>query len=209
MSFETLVLSNLVYNEKYGRKVIPFLKDEYFSSEEERVVFKLIDSYVREYNSFPSKEALVIELSHADNINEHVFNESKEILSNLSVDDSTDIEWLLDKTEKFCQEKALHNAIRNSIQILDNKSNLSKGTIPQLLSDALAVSFDTHIGHDFIEDFIERFEFYHKVEYKIPFDLEFFNKITRGGVSKKTLNIILAGCVHPDTKVKVRIRKKE
>lgn len=118
--------------------------------------------------------------------------------------------WIVDQTEKFCQEKAVYNAIMESIQILDNKDpNRTKGSIPSILSDALSVSFDSRIGHDYIDMYSDRYDFYHRTEKRIPFDLEFLNKITNGGLPQKTLNIVLAGCVHPDTKVKVRIRKKE
>ena len=126
-----------------------------------------------------------------------------------NVESDKNEQWLLDTTEKFCQEKAIYNAIMDSIQILDNKDpNRSKGSIPNLLSDALGVSFDPNVGHDYMDKFSDRYEFYHRVEKRIPFDLEYFNKITKGGLPQKTLNIALAGCVHPDTKIKVRIRKK-
>ncbi|CAB4162441.1 hypothetical protein UFOVP787_42 [uncultured Caudovirales phage] len=209
MSLETIIFSNLVYNEEYGRKTIPFLKEEYFSDYTHKTFFKMINEYVNKYNDFPSKEALAIDLSNLDNINEQSFKNCKEFLNELKEDENTKLPWLIDQTEKFCQEKAIYNAIMASIQIIDDKNGkISKGAIPQILTDALAVSFDTHIGHDFIEDSAERFEFYHKTEVRIPFDLEFFNKITKGGLPRKTLNIALAGCVHPETKVKVRIRKK-
>ena len=125
--------------------------------------------------------------------------------------ESSQSEWLIEETEKFCQEKALHNAILESIHILDGKTKTdkSKGAIPQILSEALSISFDPNIGHDYIEDASSRYESYHKTEKRIPFDLDFFNRITGGGIPQKTLNIALAGCVHPDTKIKVRIRKKQ
>ena len=181
-------------NQDYGRKVIPFLKDEYFSDYTDKNVFKLVDEYVKKYNSFPTKEALLIDLRNLDNISQETYDKSKEMIDSLSTDDNTKIEWLVDQTEKFCQEKAVYNAIMSSIQILDDKTgNKSKGSIPQVLSDALAVSFDTSIGHDFLEDADGRFEFYHTKEVRIPFDLDYFNKITQGGLPRKTLNIALAG----------------
>lgn len=193
MSIEQVIFSNLVTNEEYGRKVIPFLKEEYFSDYENKIIFKLIDSYTKQYNSFPSKEALAIDLTNHSGVNQETFDKCKDIISNIAPD-STKIEWLVDQTEKFCQEKAIYNALMQSIQIIDDKdSKMSKGAIPQILTDALGISFDSHIGHDFLEDSDSRFEFYHTKESRIPFDLEYFNKITQGGLPKKTLNIILAG----------------
>ena len=194
MSIEKVIFSNLIMNQDYGRKVIPFLKDEYFSDYTDKNVFKLVDEYVKKYNSFPTKEALLIDLRNLDNISQETYDKSKEMIDSLSTDDNTKIEWLVDQTEKFCQEKAVYNAIMSSIKILDDKTgNKSKGSIPQVLSDALAVSFDTSIGHDFLEDADGRFEFYHTKEVRIPFDLDYFNKITQGGLPRKTLNIALAG----------------
>ncbi|CAB4131686.1 41 helicase [uncultured Caudovirales phage] len=194
MSIEQTILSNLVYNEAYGRKVIPFLKDEYFSDVPIRTVYQLIDAYVKQYNAFPSKEALAIDLSNRVGTPENVFKSSKDIVESLSFDKDTQVEWLVTQTEKFCQEKAVYNAIMSSIQILDDRDGkISKGAIPQILSDALGVSFDTNIGHDFIEDADARYEFYHTKENRIPFDLDYLNKITGGGLPNKTLNIILAG----------------
>jgi hypothetical protein len=194
MAIETTIFGNLVFNEEYARKCIPFLKEEYFISQAEKTTFRLIKEYVDQYNAFPSKEALAIDLSNRSGINEDNFKQCKELISGLTYDTETQINWLLDQTEKFCQDKAIYNAIMASIGILDDKTGkTSKGSIPQILSDALAVSFDTHIGHDFIEDADSRYDFYHTKESKLPFDLEFFNKITQGGLPKKTLNIILAG----------------
>jgi len=194
MAIENAILGNLVFNEEYARKTIPFLKEEYFTNQQDKLVFKLITEYVDKYNAFPSKEALAIDLSNKDGVSEETFKNSKELIVGLSFDTETKLEWLLDQTEKFCQDKAIYNAIMSSIQILDDKKTVEgKGSIPKILSDALGVSFDTHIGHDFLEDFEERFDFYHRKEEKIPFDLEYFNKITKGGLPKKTLNICLAG----------------
>ena len=194
MAIENTILAHLVYDEEYGRKVIPFLKEDYFKDQQDRLIFQLITDYVNKYNAFPSKEALAIDLSNKDGIGEEVFKQSKELISGLKEDKDTKIDWLLDQTEKFCQDKAIYNAIMESIGILDDGTGkTSKGSIPQILSDALAVSFDTHIGHDFLEDASTRFEFYHAKEVRIPFDLEYFNKITKGGLPKKTLNIALAG----------------
>ena len=161
MSIENLILSNLLYNEEYSRKVIPFLKTDYFSDQSQLVIYKLIDIYFNKYNACPSLDALAIDLTNIQ-INEMLFNQSKEVLASLQ-NTPIDIKWLLENTEQFCQEKAIYNAIRKSLEVMDDKTGkLSRGSIPQLLTDALGVSFDTHIGHDFIEDSSERFEFYHK-----------------------------------------------
>ena len=194
MAFEQVIFSNLIFNEEYARKVIPFLKEEYFVDYTNKTLFKLIDSYSKKYNSFPSKEALVIDLTNKEGINEDAFKKCKSTIETLDKDENTKLEWLLDKTETFCQEKAVYNAIMKSIEIIDDRTgDLTKGSIPQILTDALGVSFDSHIGHDFIDDSDSRFEFYHTKESRIGFDLEYFNKITQGGLPKKTLNIILAG----------------
>ena len=194
MTFEKVVFNNLVFNEQYGRKSAPFLKAEYFNDYNDKIIFGLVDSYVKKYNGFPSKEALLIDLTNRENVNEDTFKKCKEIIESITEDKETDLQWLLDQTEKFCQEKAVYNAIMSSIQILDDKTGkTTKGEIPQILSDALAVSFDTHIGHDFLEDTDTRYEFYHTKEARIPFDIEYFNKITQGGLPRKTLNIALAG----------------
>ena len=172
MAIETTILNHLVFDEAYGRKVIPFLKDEYFQSYNDKLVFKLISEYLNKYNSFPSKEALAIDLTNKDGINETTFKECRDIIEKMEPTDS-EFSWLLDQTEKFCQDRAVYNAIMSSIQILDDKSGkTTKGAIPQILSDALAVSFDSHIGHDFIEDSDNRFEFYHQKEIRVPFNLE-------------------------------------
>ena len=190
---EKVILANLALNEEFARKVVPFLKPEYFHDSVDRAIFDVIDSYSKKYNKFPSKEALGIELSRRDNLSEDTFKSCTEFVEGMELDD-TDFDWLVDQTEKFCQDKAVYNAIMKSIQVIDDKTGkLSKGSIPALLSDALSVSFDTHIGHDFIGDASARYDFYHTKEVKIPFDLDLFNRITKGGLSRKTLNVILAG----------------
>jgi replicative DNA helicase len=194
MTIEKTILSNLIFNEQYGRKAIPFLKAEYFKDSTERRLFKFIDEYVGKYNAFPSKEALSIESASANDHTEESFKQTSDYIQDLSIDEQTKEAWLLDQTEKFCQDKALFNAISASIKLMnDDKGNISRGSIPQLLSDALAVSFDTNVGHSLLEDWEERYEVYHRKEAKIPFDLEYFNKITKGGLSPKTLNIVMAG----------------
>lgn len=190
---ENTILSNLISNEDYGRKTIPYLRSEYFTDNDQRIVFGLIEEYVKTYNKFPNKEALSVDLHGLEGLTDSQFASIQSKINELQVSEVNE-EWLLDNTEKFCQDKAIYNAIMDSIRILDDKSGkTSKGMIPDVLTKALSVSFDTHIGHDFIDDADSRFEFYHRTEVRIPFDLEYFNKITKGGVPKKTLNIALAG----------------
>ena len=194
MSIERTILSNLLFNDEYNRKVIPFIKSDYFQDYTERVVYELIDDYVKKYNSFPSLEALAIDLSNKEGLNDQTFRIGKEIIASLESDSNTKLDWLLDQTEKWCQDKALYLAIMKSIKIMDEKNGqITKGAIPSILTDALAVSFDTSIGHDFLLDSDERYEFYHRKEKRIPFDLDYFNVITNGGLPQKTLNIALAG----------------
>jgi archaellum biogenesis ATPase FlaH len=196
MSLEKVIFNNLINNEDYGRKVIPFLKKEYFQARVDQVIFELIDNYVSSYNAFPTKEVMTIDLSNYVGISDDQFTECKAAIDEIPTqsDALSKVEWLVDQTESFCQEKALYNAITKSIEIMaDTSGNLSTGAIPDLLSAALAVSFDTSIGHDFLTDTDSRFEFYHRKEERIPFDLEYLNKITKGGLPRKTLNVILAG----------------
>lgn len=196
MSLEHVIFNNLLNNESYARKTIPFLKSDYFHNRNDKVVFELIDSYAGKYNAFPTKEAMLVDLNNLDNISDDQFKECKELVDSIpnQSEHISKVEWLMDQTEKFCQDKAIYNAIMQSIKIMDDKTgNTTKGSIPQLLSDALAVSFDTSIGHDFIEDAESRFEFYHRKEERLPFDIDYLNKITRGGLPRKTLNILLAG----------------
>ena len=193
---ETTILRNLIHNESYMRKVLPFLKEQYFTEESERTIYKLSNDFINKYNKAPTNEALSILLQNS-NTNEGLFKETAEVINSLVVDaESTTInmEWLLDETEKFCKDKAVYNAILQSIGVMEGRDkNIAKDGIPSLLQDALGVCFDSSVGHDYFEDATTRFEFYNKVENKIPFDLDFFNKITQGGIPNKTLNIVLAG----------------
>ena len=193
-SQEQIILENLVYNPEYTKKVIPFLKEEYFSDEVEKKVFVNIKQYVDQYNSPPTVNALNILLEGDKSLVGDTFENSVDYVGGL--DDSCDeeMEWLMDQTENFCKDRAIFNAINESINIFKGDSKDKKQTaIPSILSDALAVSFDTHIGHDYIDDHEERFEFYKRKEKKIPFDLDFFNQITGGGTPMKTLNVVMAG----------------
>lgn len=191
---EKLVLANLITNEDYCRKVIPFLKSEYFHDKIEGNIFKLIDHYLKKYNKLPSKLALVCDADKVPNLTDDEYTNLRGEINALDVG-AADSEWLIDETEKFCQDKAIYNAIMKSIAIMDDKKEqaMTKGAIPQLLSDALAVSFDSHIGHDLLDDYIARYEFYHTIENKIAFGHALFDEITKGGVSTKTLSMILAG----------------
>ena len=195
MNTEQLILTNLIKNELYMRKVIPFLKPEYLSESHERKLFEEIKNFILKYNTQPSISALVLSAKESTKLSENELNKTLDSLKEIGSDNSEQkLEWLLDTTEKFCQEKAIYNGIMDSIQILDGKDPVrTKGSIPTILSDALSISFDPNIGHDYTGDFSSRYDFYHKVEKRIPFDLEYFNKITRGGLPQKTLNIALAG----------------
>ena len=193
---ETTILKNLIFNEDYARKILPFIKNEYFQDSTEKIVFNEINSHIQEYKHLPTYESLVINFTESRNLTEQQVRDAVEMIReiNSEKDDPTDVDWLTNQTEKFCQDKAIYNAIMKSVKILDDKENReNKGAIPQLLSDALGVSFDSSVGHDYVEDADNRFVFYHKHETKIPFDLDIFNKITKGGLPQKTLNIALAG----------------
>lgn len=193
MNIEKIVLKNLFLNEAYTRKTLPFLKDEYFILEDDRVLFKTIKDFLLKYNTQPSYDALRIEIETKNNLREDIVKQIvKSIKEFKETPDNTNIDWLISSTEQFCQEKAIYNAIMKSIDIMNSKGSETKGVIPQLLSDALAVSFDPNVGHDYLEQYQDRFEYYHRVQEKIPFDLEFFNKITKNGLPKKTLNIAIA-----------------
>lgn len=193
---EQTILKGLIYNEEYCRKVIPFINAEYFSDPSEKLIFEKISEFINTYKNVPTHEALVINLSESSAIREDQVQSGISLLEEIhtSKDEPTDATWLIDQTERFCQDKSIYNAVLASVSILEDKSGkLSKGAIPDLLSKALGVSFDMHIGHDYLENSDERYDFYHRKEEKIAFDIDFLNRITKGGLSKKTLNIILAG----------------
>lgn len=191
---ERVILENLLSNEIYTRKVVPFLKEEYFQVKEERILYKLISEFILKYNKLPTKDIVCVDLTNDKSVSQMEHDTIVDMVEELNVTNKQDEEWLLDETEKFCKDKSIYNAILESIHIIDGKSNSkTKEALPSILSDALAVCFDTNIGHDYIKDAEKRYEFYHTLEKKIPFDLEFFNSITNGGVPSKTLNIVMAG----------------
>ena len=192
-NIEQTILRNLLVDDKFMRKVLPFIKNEYFEGVY-RQLFKQVGLYVQKYNKLPTQESFKIELDDADNFNDEQYRHAVEILPEIFKTEKIDGEWLIDKTEKWCQDRALHNAVMESISIIDGKhQSLSKNALPEILSDALAVNFDANIGHDYLGNFNDRYEFYHREEERVQFDLEYFNKITKGGLPNKTLNICLAG----------------
>ena len=191
-NIEQTILRNLLTDEKYMRKVLPFIKPDYFQGVY-KTLFKEVGKYVAKYNKLPSSESLSIELQDT-NMSQDQFTMAMEIVPQLFTIEKIDQEWLLNNTEKWCQDRAIYNSIMESISIIDGKhDSLTKNALPELLQKALGVAFDTNIGHDYIENAEERYDFYHKEEDRIPFDLDYFNKITKGGVPRKTLNIALAG----------------
>jgi len=193
VNIEATILSNLLHNEEFARKSIVFLKEEYFHDATEKAVFHEIQKFYSKYNDVPSREALQINVDERPDLSSTIYEEAAALIKSLGKIDNNQ-QWLLDETEKFCKDKAVYNAIMESIEIIDGKhKKKTDGAIPELLSDALAVTFDTHIGHDFLEDSDDRYEFYHTREEKIPFDIEYLNKITQGGVTRKSLNILMAG----------------
>ena len=192
-NIESIILTNLIYNEDYCRKVLPFIKKEYFSNEAEKIIYDKISNFILTYDSLPTKESLIINLSNDKKLFDSIENNCKEIILSLEKSE-TNQKWLIDQTEEWCKDRAIYIALMDSIKIADDKGGkLSRGTIPKILTDALSVSFDPHIGHSYLEDTDSRYDFYHKVEEKFPFDLDCMNKITKDGVPRKTLNVILAG----------------
>ena len=192
-NIERTTLSNLISNEPYARKVLPFLKPEYYSDIHDRVIFEEINKFVEKYGNLPTKQTLSIELDNRKDLNQEQFGKVLEIIETLNKHD-VDMQWLVDTTEKFCKDKAVYNAIISGIQIIDGKDKQHTAeAIPSILTEALAVAFDQNVGHDYVENGQERFEFYHKKEERMKFDLEYFNRITKGGLPQKSLNIALAG----------------
>jgi len=193
MQVENLVIKNLLNDEEYLRKSLPFIKSEYFSETGDRNIFEIISKYFSDYNAIPTKEALQIEAGNLTDVSDDQYNSLLEYIKNID-DEQSDLQWALDTTEKWCKERAVYLALMESIKIADgNDKNKGPEAIPSILSDALSVSFDNHIGHDYIDDYEERYESYHRVDAKIPFDIEMLNKITKGGLVNKSLNVALAG----------------
>lgn len=194
IEIENSILAGLLHNEEYMRRVAPFLDESYFFDFSEKTIYNSIISYINSYNGVPTKEALHISMGDKDFLSEDQFNSIGGLINSLSYDKGTDIQWLLDETEKFCKQRALHIAVHESILVLNDKSSsMTPEALPELLQTALGVSFDQNIGHDFLEVFEDRYQFYHTKEDKIPFDIDIFNKITKGGLSRKSLSVILAG----------------
>ena len=190
---ENLILKNLLLDEVYVRKALPFIKLEYFSDFLEKSLYDVISKYFTQYNALPTKEALEIEVGQIDTISDEQHHSILEMIRGID-DEKSDPDWIVDTTEKWCKERAIYLALMESIKIAEgNDKDKTPSAIPNILSDALAVSFDNNIGHDYLQDYEERYDFYHRTEEKIPFDLEFFNRITKGGLPNKTLNVALAG----------------
>jgi replicative DNA helicase len=190
---ETTILSNLFHNEDFTRKAMPFIQSDYFTNSEESILFTEIEKFVENYKNLPTKDTILIELNSRKDLTEEQLKNLKLLVAGTN-DDKADLQWLLDSTEKWCKDRAVHNAVLSGIKILDNKDQKrTPEAIPGILSDALAVSFDNHIGHDYIADAEKRFDWYHTKEKRFKFDLDYFNRITKGGVPSKTLNIALAG----------------
>lgn len=207
MRIEQKILSSLIHDEEYCRKVAPFMEPSYFHERLEKVIVEEALAFFTKYNKPPTQDILKIELNNRKDITDKELQEAQRVVDTLHKD-RVDQNWLVENTEKFCKDKAVYNAILESIKIIDGKeTKLTQDAIPKILQDALSVSFDQHVGHDYLANADERYDFYHRVEEKVAFDLDMLNKITAGGMSKKSLNVVLAGCVHPETKIHVRIRK--
>ena len=187
------ILNNLIHDEEYTRKVIPFIEEDYFEERSDKIVFEEIALFLKTYDSLPTKEVLLIEVGKRSDLTQDEFQSTEQLIDTLGQSEYEQ-EWVLDTTEAWCKERAIYNALMESIKIADGQDEKkNRDAIPSILSDALAVGFDQHVGHDYIDDAEDRYAYYHKIENKIPFDLEYFNKITSGGLSDKTLNIALAG----------------
>ncbi len=189
---ETTILSNLAKNEDFSRKVLPYLDDELFYENSEKMLFGIVSDYINKYNNLPTSETMFIDLENKDGLSEDDFNETQNLIRDMKIDETTDIDWLLDRAEEFVQERRLTNALRKSIKVLDKDAQITRSAIPGILQDALSVSFDSKVGHDYLKDYDERFTAYHEHTTRIPFNLDYLNRITGGGLPKKTLNCIMA-----------------
>ena len=193
INLEQTILRNLLTNEEYTRRVLPFLVPDYFDGVY-KDLFKEVAKFVSKYNKIPTLESFKIEIDESGKLSEENYRQGMELLPNIFTPESENLDWLIERTEKWCQDRSVYNAVMESISIIDGKhATLKKNAIPDVLSKALGVSFDTNIGHDYLEQVDERYDFYHEQEERIPFDLDNFNKITKGGLPNKTLNIALAG----------------
>lgn len=192
-AIESTIIKNLVNDETYIRKVIPYIKPEYFNDYSDKILFDIINNFVVSYGQSPTREVLSIEVDNRKDLNEDTYKELQVKIQDIN-NTEVDSQWLLDSTEKWCKQRAVYLALLDSVKIADGQDDKrTEDAIPSILQEALAVSFDDHIGHDYIEDYEDRFAFYHRNENKVPFDLSLFNKITKGGISNKTLNVALAG----------------
>jgi replicative DNA helicase len=193
-TIESLIIENLCVNEEYSRKVLPFIKEEYFHDTTEKEILKLVLKNIIKYNKLPSKDTLLVGLSNNKSLTQQQYESCISYIKDLEFSPCINDDWLIDETEKFCKDKSIYNAVLESIHIIEGKDReKTPDSLPSILSEALSVSFDTNIGHDYIKDAEKRYDFYQKVEYKIPFDLDYFNSITNGGVTPKTLNCVIAG----------------
>jgi len=193
-TIESLIIENLCVNEEYSRKVLPFIKEEYFHDTTEKEILKLVLKNIIKYNKLPSKDTLLVGLSNNKSLTQQQYESCISYIKDLEFSPCINDDWLIDETEKFCKDKSIYNAVLESIHIIEGKDKeKTPDSLPSILSEALSVSFDTNIGHDYIKDAEKRYDFYQKVEYKIPFDLDYFNSITNGGVTPKTLNCVIAG----------------
>jgi hypothetical protein len=207
-NIEQVILRNVITNEEFMRKALPFIHPDYFEGVY-KILFRELAKFVGKYNKLPTEESFKVQIDDSDKLNDEQHRHAVEILPNLFSKEAIDSEWLLETSEKWCQDRAIYNAVMESIMIIDGKhTTLTKNALPELLTKALGVSFDANIGHDYLENFKERYDFYHAEEERMPFDLDNFNKITKGGLPKKSVTVCLAGCVHPSTKVKIRFRKR-
>ena len=192
-SVEDLVVASLLHNTDFTRKTLPHIKTDYFENYNNKVIFEELSSYFTQYDNLPTKEALRIEIESRSDLNETTFTDVKQTLD-LATEEPHEIDWLVHTSEKWCRDRAIYNALLESIQIADgNSETMGRDAIPSILSNALSVSFDNSVGHDYLDDADQRYQFYHRVEEKVPFDIELLNKVTKGGLSKKTLNVALAG----------------
>ncbi len=192
-TIETNIIKGLITNENYTRKVLPYIKDSYFETTTGRTYYELCKNYFTKYNECPSKESLQIDIEQLDGLSEDDFKSIGEVFSTVTEHTEIKLDWLVDQTESWCKERAVYLALLESISIHDGKGDKTRDSIPSLLTEALAVSFDPHVGHDYLDDYQERYDFYHLKEERIPFGIEYLNKITKGGIPNKTLNIALAG----------------